>query len=251
MNSLAGHSALVIGGAIGIGRAVVKALSRAGARVLVADRALAEERQLLVRELAGNGGVADHCECDVTRREDVAAAVARGIELGEGQLHILINNAGIGLPMTDFRDMSWPDWQRVMDVNLRGTAYGIQAVLPHMLDQGYGRIINTASQLAHKPAAQAAAYSASKAGIVALTTAVASEVASRGVLVNCVCPGPTDTDTWRRSDPDWVRHKAASLPIGRIAHPDEIAGAYVFLASAAGSFMVGQSVSPNGGDVSW
>ncbi|MDF2797637.1 MAG: hypothetical protein K0R85_381 [Devosia sp.] len=251
MASLAGQTALVIGGAIGIGRAVAEALSRAGARVLVADRALAEERRALMLELAGDGGIADHCECDVTRREDVVAAVARGIELGEGQLHILVNNAGIGLPMTDFIDISWPDWQRVMDVNLRGTAYGIQAVLPHMLDRGYGRIVNTASQLAHKPAAQAAAYSASKAGIVALTTAVAVEVASRGVLVNCVCPGPTDTATWRKSEPEWARNKAASLPIGRIAHPDEIAGAYVFLASEAGNFMVGQSISPNGGDVSW
>lgn len=153
--------------------------------------------------------------------------------------------------MTDFIEMEWDDWQRVFDVNLRGVAWGMRHALPTMLEQRYGRIINTASQLAHKPAAQAAAYSASKAAVVALSTAVAQEVAPKGITVNCVCPGPTDTATWRASDPDWAARKASELPIRRIASPDEIAPAYVFLASEEASYMIGQSVSPNGGDVSW
>jgi len=127
-----------------------------------------------------------------------------------GKIDILVNNAGIGLPMRDFVEIDWTDWVRVFDVNLRGVAYGMRHAIPPMLVQGYGRIINTASQLAHKPAKQAAAYSASKAAVVALTSSVALEVAARGVAVNCVCPGPTDTATWRASDPAWRAWKAAA-----------------------------------------
>jgi NAD(P)-dependent dehydrogenase (short-subunit alcohol dehydrogenase family) len=112
-------------------------------------------------------------------------------------------------------------------------------------------VINTASQLAHRPAPLASAYSASKAALVALSVSVAQEVASRGVTVNCVCPGPTDTAMWQASDPAWRDWKSSQLPIRRVGQPEEIASAYVFLASDEASFMIGQSISPNGGDVSW
>ncbi|CAN7640472.1 SDR family NAD(P)-dependent oxidoreductase [Brucella pseudogrignonensis] len=251
MGQLKDRTALIIGSATGIGRAVALSFAAEGANVIIADRKQAIERAALVKDIKKTGKRAIDCHCDVMIEEDVQAALATALKFGGGRLDILVNNAGIGLPMTNFADMNWADWQRVMDINLRGVAYGMHNALPIMLKQGYGRIINTASQLAHKPAAQASAYSASKAAIVALSTAVAQEVASKGVTVNCVCPGPTDTASWRSSDPIWTAKKVADLPISRVASPEEIAPAYVFLASSDASFMIGQSVSPNGGDVSW
>lgn len=250
MPRLEERNALVIGGAIGIGRAVALALGRVGARVVVADRGHEAERGEVVRQIVASGSDALSIHCDVTSDSDVAAAVEATVAR-YGRIDILVNNAGIGQPSGDFVDIDWSNWQRLIDINLRGVALGMRFGLPPMLAQGYGRIINTASQLAHKPAAGAAIYSAAKAGVVALTSAVAQEVAARGVLVNCVCPGPTDTATWRESPADWRKWKEAQLPIRRIAHPDEIASAYVYLASDEASFMVGQSVSPNGGDVTW
>ncbi|WP_309085793.1 SDR family oxidoreductase [Chelativorans sp.] len=247
---LAGRIALVIGGATGIGRAVALAFGREGARVVVADRGLEAEREEVVAAIAAAGSEAMSVYCDVTVEADVASAVGSTI-VRYGRIDILVNNAGIGQPPGDFVELDWADWQRLIDVNLRRVAFGMRHALPPMLAQGYGRVINTASQLAHKPAAGAAVYSATKAAVVALTTAVAQEVAARGVLINCVCPGPTDTATWRASDPDWRQWKSDQLPIRRIARPDEIAPAYVYLASDEASFMVGQSISPNGGDVSW
>lgn len=250
MPRLAKRNALVIGGAIGIGRAVALAFGREGANVIVADRGHEAERAAVAAEIASGGVEAFSVECDVTVESDVASAVETTVARYES-IDILVNNAGIGQPPGDFITLDQEDWQRLLDVNLRGVAFGLRHGLPPMLERGYGRIINTASQLAHKPAAGAAIYSATKAAVVALTAAVAQEVAAKGVLINCVCPGPTDTATWRASDPEWRQWKQAQLPIRRIARPEEIASSYVFLASEEASFMVGQSISPNGGDVSW
>ena len=115
-----------------------------------------------------------------------------------------------------------------------------------------GRIINTASQLAHKPGAFNAAYSASKAGVVALTASVAQDVALAGITVNAVCPGPTETPMFRQPGREaWARAKLDALPMKRAAQPIEIAWAYVYLASDEASYCTGQSLSPNGGDVMW
>lgn len=240
-------TALVIGCATGIGRAVAEAFAREGARLCLAD--LAGQRPAL-ESLAQEIKAEAVTDCNVRDEASVAAAVATAI--GQlGHLDILVNNAGVGTAMIPFEEQGWDEWDRVMEINLRGTAYGMRHVLPHMLERGSGRIVNTASQLAHKPAPWYAAYCASKAGIVAMTSSVAQQVAARGIAVNCVCPGPTDTPAWRSSDPKWNDWKIAQLPIGRIGSCAEIAGAYVFLASDDASYMVGQSISPNGGDVAW
>lgn len=250
MGRLEGRNALVIGAATGIGRSVALAFAREGAWVGVADRAAAQERDEVVAAIGAAGGRASSVSCDVTIESDIAAAVHRMIE-DCGRIDILVNNAGIAQAPGHFVDLASTEWQRLIDVNLYGVAFGMRHALPPMLEQGYGRIINTASQLAHKPAAGAAVYSATKAAVVGLTVAVAQEVAHRGVAINCVCPGPTDTATWRGSDASWRSWKTRQLPIRRIADPDEIAPAYVYLASDEGAFMIGQSISPNGGDVSW
>jgi len=250
MTVLAGRKALVIGGATGIGRAVVEAFAAARADVAVADKGHADALDGLVAGLRAAGRDAVALQVDVVDEASVAAAI-EAATARFGALAILVNNAGTAQRQGPFEATDSGEWDRVMAINLRGVAFGMKHALPGMLARGSGRIINTASQLAHKPSPGNAAYCASKAGVVALTVSVAQEVARSGVTVNAVCPGPTDTPMWRAGDPAWNAWKAESLPIGRIGTPAEIAAAYVWLASDAASFMVGQSVSPNGGDVMW
>lgn len=249
MNRLAGKKALVIGSATGIGAAVSRLFAQEGAYVALADFGRTEPRDALVAEARALGVDAVGLDCDVTDRAQVEATIAAAVARF-GALDIVVNNAGFGAN-ADFPAQDWEQWRQVIDINLNGVAYGMKAALDHMLPRGSGRIINTASQLAHKPAPGNAAYCAAKAGVVGLSVSVAQEVAARGVTVNCVCPGPTDTPMWNAGDPEWNRWKLSTLPIKRIGTTEEIAWAYVYLASDEAAYMVGQSISPNGGDVMW
>lgn len=242
MPEFKGRTALIFGGKSGIGAAVRDLFERSGIRVCVADRFEADE--------LSSSETAIRIACDVTNAQAVRLVVDRALER-LGHIDILVNNAGTGTPALDFHEVPLQEWRRVFDVNLDGTLHAIQAVLPHMLQRGFGRIINTASQLAHKPAPQQAAYCASKAALVALSVSLAQEVASQGITVNCVCPGPTDTPMWHASDPAWKEWKISQLPIRRIGTVEEVASAYLYLASDEAAFIVGQSLSPNGGDVMW
>jgi NAD(P)-dependent dehydrogenase (short-subunit alcohol dehydrogenase family) len=247
---LYGKSALVIGGAVGIGQAVCRALAKAGAQVAVADRGWAEEKRRLVEEITLLGRLALSLEVDVIHEETIRSAVADTIA-AFGQIDILVNNAGITSAGAPMHSVDWVLWDEIFTVNLKGTAYGMKHVLPHMIERGYGRIINTASQLAHKPVANHGAYCASKAAVTALTVSVAQEVASKGIAVNCVCPGMTNTAMLHVGGTEFVERNLRALPIGRAGEPHEIASAYVYLASDDAGFFIGQSISPNGGDVSW
>lgn len=250
MNRLKDKKALVIGASTGIGRAVSRLFAGEGASVAVADFGREQQREELVAALLAMGVDAVALECDVSNRAQVEAIVDAAVARF-GHLDILVNNAGLGAISAPFAGQDWDEWRRILAVNLDGVAYGTRAALAHMLPRGYGRIINTASQLAHKPAPGNASYCAAKAGVVALSASVAQEVAASGVTVNCVCPGPTDTPMWRASDEEWNRWKLSTLPIKRIGTPEEIAWAYVYLASDEAAYVVGQSISPNGGDVMW
>lgn len=250
MPRLVDRSALVIGCASGIGRSVAELFAREGADVALADVARSEELEELAAVVRASGARALVLETDATDETAVADAVGRTIA-AFGKLDILVNNAGVSGGFGSFAQQSAADWSRILDVNLKGVAFGMKHALSHMLERRYGRIVNTASQLAHKPAPNNAMYCASKAAVVSLTSAVAMEVAAAGVTINCVCPGPTDTPMWRASDPDWNAWKVSTLPIGRVGAVEEVAWAYVYLASDEASYMIGQSVSPNGGDVTW
>ena len=250
MKRLADRTSLVVGAASGIGREVCRLFAREGAHVAVADHSQSAEAAKLVEEIKELGREAISIKVDVVEDEQVKLAVDTALAQF-GRIDIMVNNAGVGSTMKPFHEEDWQAWDQIIAVNLRGVASGIKHVLPHMLQQGYGRIINTASQLAHKPAPGAAAYCASKAGVVALSASVAQEVATKGITVNAVCPGPTDTTMWRQSDPTWNQQKIQSLPMKRIGQTVEIAWAYVYLASDEASYVTGQSLSPNGGDVMW
>ena len=248
MNRLRDRKALIIGGGTGIGRAVSELFAAEGAAVMVGDlRPLPAGDDLLGRLGDGAGFV----RVDVREEAAVKAAVAETVAQF-GRLDILVNNAGIDGYRGPVADHSTEAFDDVVAVNLRGVFFGMKHAIPVMLGQRSGRIINTASQLAHKPAPGNASYCASKAGVVALTVSAALEVAEHGITVNAVCPGPTDTPMWRNpGNEDWKAWKIGSLPMKRIGRPDEIAWAYVFLASDEASYCTGQSLSPNGGDVSW
>lgn len=251
MHRLDGRTALVIGASTGIGREVCRLFAAEGADVALADLGHREERGTLAAEIAALGRRALDLEVDVLDEARVAATIAAAID-AFGELDILVNNAGVGGNRLSLHEESAEQFERVLDVNLRGVYYGMKHVLPHMLARGSGRIINTTSQLAHKPAPLNASYSAAKAAVVALTVSAAQEVGAHGITVNAVCPGPTDTPLWNRpGGEDWKRWKLESLPMGRIGQPVEIAWAYVYLASDEASYVTGQSLSPNGGDVMW
>ena len=247
---LLGKNALVMGGAVGIGRAVCLAFAEAGANVAVADLDKWDEKASLLAQLDGLSTKNLVLEVDVTDEASVAGAIRQAIK-GLGHIDILVNNAGITSGGSPLHMQDWDVWSRIFDVNLRGVAYGMKHAIPHMLERGYGRIINTSSQLAHKPVADHGAYCASKAAVTALTASVAQEVARAGIAVNCVCPGMTNTAMLHVGGTAFVEEKLKALPIGRAGEASEIASTYVYLASDAAGFFIGQSLSPNGGDVMW
>lgn len=251
MNRLQNKTALVIGGHTGIGREVCRLFVSEGADVAVGDFGREDDGATLISEIAAMGRDVVPLRVDVREENDVKAAVDAAIARF-GRLDIIVNNAGISGHHGPLQTETVDEWSEVMNVNLRGVFFGMKHALPHMLERGYGRIINTASQLAHKPSPLNASYCASKAGVVALTVSVAHEVGQSGITVNAVCPGPTDTPMWRTDpDRDWQRWKIDSLPMRRLGQPVEIAWAYVYLASDEASYCTGQSISPNGGDVMW
>jgi NAD(P)-dependent dehydrogenase (short-subunit alcohol dehydrogenase family) len=251
MDRLRGKTALVIGSHTGIGREVCRLFALEGADVAVGDFGREDDGRSLLTELQQTGRDVFPITVDVRSEEQVKAAIDAAIARF-GRLDILVNNAGVSGHQGPLAEETADDWAQVMDVNLRGVFFGMKHALPHMVGRGYGRVINTASQLAHKPSPFNASYCASKAGVVALTVSAAHEVALTGVTVNAVCPGPTDTPMWRTpGNEDWKVWKLGSLPMKRLGQPVEIAWAYVFLASDEASYCTGQSLSPNGGDVMW
>jgi NAD(P)-dependent dehydrogenase (short-subunit alcohol dehydrogenase family) len=250
MLRLSGKKTVIIGAGVGIGRAIALLFAREGADVFVADHDKQSDLDTLCAEIAEMGRRVISASVDVRSREDVERVI-NSAHAAFGRLDVLVNNAGISLAKTPFQKQVSVGWDQILGVNLIGTSHGMEFAIPIMTAQGSGSIINTSSQLAHKPAAGASLYSASKAAVVALSVAVAGEVAPLGVRVNVVCPGPTDTAMWRFGDSDWAQQKIDSLPIKRVGTPEEVAWAYVYLASDESTFMIGQTISPNGGDVMW
>jgi 3-oxoacyl-[acyl-carrier protein] reductase len=251
MRRLADKTALVTGAGSGIGRAIALAFGQEGAHVVLVDNMNLVGAEEAVAELVAMGRTAAAVQADVSEPRDVEGAVARALE-HLGHLDILVNNAGIGGGYTPVHEMTLEQWDRMMAVNLRSVFLFTRAVVPHMMARRYGKIINVSSQLAHKPAPNSAHYCAAKAGVVAFTASTAIELCRHGINVNTLAPGPTDTPMWNSpGGEEWRRWKLEQLPIGRVGRPEEMAAAAVFLASDEASYFVGQTLSPNGGDVMW
>ncbi|WP_028924805.1 SDR family NAD(P)-dependent oxidoreductase [Pseudonocardia acaciae] len=244
--ALAGRTAIVTGASRGIGRVTALALAGAGADVALAardtdalDRVRAEAEKLGVRAVA--------TRTDVTRSEDVRAMVADTVaELG--RVDILVNNSGV-VSSTELLETTDAEWDRVLDTNLRGTFLATREVGRHLVAQGSGKVINMASNFAFKGIPGHAAYSASKAAVVAFTRSMALEWARHGVQVNALAPGyvATDLNADVRADPDALNRILRGVPARRMGRADELAPWIVLLASPASDFMTGETIVIDGG----
>lgn len=247
MKKLEGRIAVVTGAASGIGRGIAVAFAREGADILVADMVGADDAAVVLAEIAAAGTRGVFVRTDVSDEASVREMARRALE-EFGRVDILVNNAGI-FTESLLEDISVEDWDRVVNTNLRGTFLCTRMLIGQMLERGDGRIINVASQLGQIGGIAVPHYVASKAGIIGLTKALAREVAGRGVLVNAIAPGPIETPLLDRETEEWRSAKLAELPIKRFGRVDEVTPTAVLLASADGSYYVGQTLGPNGGDV--
>jgi 3-oxoacyl-[acyl-carrier protein] reductase len=245
--TLAGKSAIVTGAASGIGRAIAVALSQEGCSLCLVDRAPLDKITAVVDAIAAAGGSALAVQADVADEGQVISAVANAASQ-LGNIDIVVNNAGI-LIEKPLLETTTGDFDAVIAVNLKGSFLVGREALRHMVKQRSGRVINIASELAYLGRANTSIYCASKGGIISMTRSWAREFAP-DILVNAIAPGPTDTTMLEAdSTPPETLAKETDIPLGRIAQPEEIAGAAVFLAGPGATFITGQCISPNGGAV--
>ena len=238
--------ALVTGAGNGIGRAVAEKLAKDGDRVVVNDLR-GEAAKAVVARINDSGGSAAAAPGDVSDPESVERILEASQE-AYGPPEILVNNAGF-LQQKRFTDLTVEDFDRMIAVHLRGTFLCTHAVLPNMISQGNGIIVNVASQLGQIGGTELCHYSAAKAGIIGLTKSLAREISSQGVRVNAVAPGPINTELILGLSEEWQQDKAAELPLGRFGEPWEVAETVAFLASDGATLYVGQTLGPNSGDV--
>jgi 2-hydroxycyclohexanecarboxyl-CoA dehydrogenase len=240
--------AVVTGGGRGIGEAIAIALVNAGAAVAVWDLDRERAEGTAKRLVVERGGRAVAVGVDVAGRASVDAAVAV-TEQELGPIDILVNNAGIDV-IGPFLDSDPASWDLIIDVNLRGPIITCYRIVRDMVQRGRGRVINLGSDAGKVGSSGEAVYSATKGGVIAFTKTLAREVASTGITVNCVCPGPTDTplfDLVAQSSQKLSDALARAIPLKRIAQPSDIAPAVVFLASDEAAYITGQALSVSGG----
>ena len=244
---LDGKTAIVTGGARGIGGEIAMAFAAEGANVVIADLLPAEAAAPVLSSIAASGRRSLLVRTDVSDEQQVRAMVDAA--LAEfGQVDILVNDAGT-FSQYAFAELPVGEWDRVLAVNLRGVFLCTRFVLPGMLERKRGKIINIASQLGQIGGIEMVHYSASKAGVIGLTKALAREVSTQGVYVNAIAPGPILTEMMAQETEEWAARKLSELPIGRFGEVHEVAPTAVFLASDDSSYYVGQTLCPNGGDV--
>ncbi len=236
---------IVTGAGRGIGLAVVRRFLADGDLVFANDLRFGDEAKALPAKAGETGAELTLIEGDVSKAEDVAGIVAAATSR-HGRVDVLVSNAGVLLSKATV-DTTQDDWARVVGINLTGTWNCLHAVLPGMVERGAGRIITISSELGLIGFPTYAAYCASKGGVIAMTKAVAKEVAPRGVLVNSVAPGPIETDMLKYDTIEYNDETREQIPLRRFGQPEEIAAAVHFLAGPGGSYMVGQIISPNGG----
>ncbi len=245
---LTGRKALITGGSRGIGGAIAELFLEHGAEVAICHFGDAVNADALRDRMAARGLILHATECDVSSPaavKDFAAWATQKL----GRVDIVVNSAGVGGGDRAFELTDDSDWDRTVGVNLRGTMLVSRAFFAPMVARKWGRIINIASQLAYKGAPGLAHYCAAKAGVIGFTRALAYEGAPHHVMINSIAPGPVDTELLRNHSEEWLQVKKAQLPVGRFGHVDEIAPTALLLASGAGAFYAGQTLSPNGGDV--
>ena len=253
---LAGKVALVTGAGQGNGRAIALGLAKAGAAVAINDLQL-ESADRVVKEVQALGRAAVGVVADVSQTSQIDDMVARTVT-GLGGLDILVNNAGLICP-NPFGDVTEQDWDRTMGVNARGLFFCMQAAARVRKEQRSGAIINIASVAGRGTQSLSPAYAASKATAIIVAQQAARALASYGITVNSVCPGLIDTDFNARLDEqigvrqqglapgEYIRQRVATIPLGRIGTPEDVANVVVFLASPPASYITGQQITVDGG----
>ena len=244
---LEGKCAMVVGGAGGLGQAQCKALAGAGADVAVCDIS-AQEGEKTVQEIRQQGRKAVFAPIDLRDKKSVVQAVEKVTD-SLGKIDILCNTAGINnrAPILEYKE---EDWDRVMDINLKGIFLVCQAVAPQMIERGYGKIINMSSIMGRITYFNQAAYSASKGGVNSLTQVMAVEWAQSGIRVNAIAPTYIKTPLVEKvlqDEPERVEFIKMRTPMGRLGLAEELMGLTVFLASPASDLVTGQSICVDGG----
>lgn len=236
---------LVTGGSRGIGRAIVRELAESGATVAFSYRTRKDQAESLLKEIEDLGGRGETYQADVTDTEQVQKMID-AIHEKLGPISVLVNNAGMGQDRT-FAKMTRDKWDEVISVNLHGTFNVTKSVLPDMIQENWGRIINISSIVGQRGNFGQANYSASKAGMIGMTKTLALELASKGILVNAVAPGFIETDMTSAIPAEIIAKIQATIPIARMGTPTEVASMVVFLASQYASYITGQVFGINGG----
>ena len=242
MGKLDDKVAIVTGAGQGIGRAIAAKLAAEGATVVATD--LNETTAKETASALTNGSIG--LQIDVTDRDSVDATVAQ-VKEQFGRIDVLVNNAGWD-KAEPFVDSEVPTWDRIIAINLYGQLHTCHAVLPIMIEQGGGRVVNIGSDSGRVGSSGEAVYSAAKGGVIAFTKTIAREVARAGVTANCVSPGPTDTELFASIGGEKLREALKkAIPLKRLGQPEDLANAVAFLASDEAAFITGQTVSVSGG----
>jgi dehydrogenase/reductase SDR family protein 4 len=246
---LMGKAAVVTGGRRGIGRAIALALAGAGADIVIAD-IVAEDGKLegVAAEIKGMGRRCLAISADISSRADVGEMTRRALKIFK-RIDILVNCAGVWIPGQTLIETPEENWDKVIDTNLKGTYFCCQAVGKVMARQSGGNIINISSQVGLNPGTGAGAYSISKAGIIMLTRQLALELAGKNIRVNALAPGIVKTDFNRDiwGNPEAERRISLGVPLGRLAEPEDVARAALFLASDDSSYITGAVIPVDGG----
>jgi NAD(P)-dependent dehydrogenase (short-subunit alcohol dehydrogenase family) len=242
MHRFDGKTGIVTGGARGIGRAIAQRLVREGARVMIAD----------IDEVAAQATATDLGDQVTPQRLDVTSEASwnTAVELAKsewGKIDILVNNAGIAGRSAPVWEYGVDEWQQVIAIDLTGVFLGCRAVVPTMIETGYGRIVNISSVAGKEGNPNAAPYSAAKAGVIGLTKSLAKEVATKGVIVNAITPAPIETDILKQISQAHIDYMLSRIPMGRIGQPEEVATLAAFLASDEVTFSTGAVFDLSGG----
>lgn len=236
------QTAIITGGARGLGLGIAKRLADEGTDVILwdvnfqgFDAATAGLQPLLQQQV------------DVSNWASVGRAFQQAVEVAGGQIQILVNNAGINGPIAPTAEYPLDQWQRVIDIDLTGVFHCCRAAIPHMTHKGYGRIVNVASIAGKEGNPNSAAYAAAKGGVIAFTKSIAKEIAQSGVLVNCVAPTMAETDLLQQMTPEFISAIKAKIPMGRFLKIEEVAAMVAWIAGPDCSFTTGFTFDLTGG----
>lgn len=249
MGRLEGKVAIVTGASRGLGRVFCLKLAEEGARIVAATQKNIAGLEETVKEIEAMGGTAIALQVDVTKEEDTLR-MARDTVEKFGRIDILVNNAAFyyGISRKPFYEIAPEEWDKVMEVNVKGPWLCSRAVFPYMKEQGGGSIINLSSEVFFTGSRNFVHYVASKGGVVGLTRSLAIELGPHGIRINAVAPGFTDTEASRLLVPDMEKkYDTSSTPLKRLEKPEDLAGAVAFLASDDSAFITGQTILVDGG----